>query len=70
LNEYIMTSLRTMWGLDLNKLNKIAAAASSQLNIAAQSYFENGWMEQKEQTIYLTQSGKLYADHIASELFF
>ena len=70
LNEYIMTSLRTMWGLDLNKLNTIAAAASSQLNKAAERYFQNEWIEQKEQTIYLTQTGKLYADHIASELFF
>lgn len=70
LNEYIMTSLRTIWGLDLNKLNTIAEAASSQLNIAAQRYFENGWIEQKDQIINLTQTGKLYADHIASELFF
>lgn len=70
LNEYIMTSLRTIWGLDLNKLNTIAKAASSQLNIAAQRYFENGWIEQKDQIINLTQTGKLYADHIASELFF
>jgi oxygen-independent coproporphyrinogen-3 oxidase len=70
LNEYIMTSLRTIWGLDLNKLNTIAEAASSQLNIAAQRYFENGWIEQKDQIIRLTQTGKLYADHIASELFF
>ncbi|MGZ3778885.1 MAG: radical SAM family heme chaperone HemW, partial [Mucilaginibacter sp.] len=28
LNEYIMTSLRTIWGLEINKLNTIAAGAS------------------------------------------
>jgi oxygen-independent coproporphyrinogen III oxidase len=70
LNEYIMTSLRTMWGLDLNKLNTIAAASAGQLNIAAQRYFDNGWIEQKDDIIYLTQTGKLYADNIASGLFF
>ncbi len=70
LNEYIMTSLRTMWGLDINKLNSIAAAASNQLLIAAQPYFEREWITQKDNTIYLTQTGKLYADNIASELFF
>lgn len=70
LNEYIMTSLRTMWGLDLNKLNTIAKGADGQLNKAALRYFENGWIEKKENVITLTQTGKLYADNIAAELFF
>ncbi|GAA4324887.1 radical SAM family heme chaperone HemW [Mucilaginibacter gynuensis] len=70
LNEYIMTSLRTVWGLELDKLNTIAAGAESQLLIPAQQYLEKEWLLQKEHTLYLTQQGKLYADHIASELFF
>jgi oxygen-independent coproporphyrinogen-3 oxidase len=70
LNEYIMTSLRTMWGLDLEQLNKIAKGSSDQLLKEAIEFFDKGWIAQKDQTIYLTQTGKLYADHIASELFF
>jgi oxygen-independent coproporphyrinogen-3 oxidase len=70
LNEYIMTSLRTMWGLDLKKLNTIAAGTSEQLAKSARRYFENGWIEQKEDIIYLTPTGKLYADNIAAGLFF
>lgn len=70
LNEYIMTSLRTMWGLDLNKLNSIAAASVNQLNTAARGFFDSGWIEKNNDIIYLTRAGKLYADHIASELFF
>ncbi|MDB4903467.1 MAG: coproporphyrinogen oxidase [Mucilaginibacter sp.] len=70
LNEYIMTSLRTMWGLDLNKLNSIAAASATPLLKLAERFFDNDWISQKDDIIYLTQSGKLYADHIASELFF
>jgi oxygen-independent coproporphyrinogen III oxidase len=70
LNEYIMTSLRTMWGLDLKKLNAIAPGAESELTKGAQRYFENGWIEQKEDVIHLTPSGKLYADNIAGGLFF
>ncbi len=70
LNEYIMTSLRTIWGLELNKLNSIAPGAASQLLIAAKRYFDNYWIEQKDGVIYLTQMGKLYADSIASGLFF
>jgi oxygen-independent coproporphyrinogen III oxidase len=70
LNEYIMTSLRTMWGLDINRLNQIAKGASDDLIKAAGESFEREWIVQKEHTVYLTQTGKLYADHIASELFF
>src|SRR6185312_1517224 len=70
LNEYIMTSLRTMWGLDLNKLNAIAAGASDVLLKPAEEFFDKGWISRKDNIIYLTPTGKLYADHIASELFF
>lgn len=70
LNEYIMTSLRTIWGLDPAYLDNIAGGATAQLLKPAQEYFDKGWIEQKDGKIYLTQQGKLYADHIASQLFF
>jgi len=70
LNEYIMTSLRTQWGLKLAQLNTIAKGASEPLLKEAEKFLEKGWIIQKDQVIYLTQTGKLYADHIASELFF
>jgi len=70
LNEYIMTSLRTMWGLNLSALDGIAAAASTQLLAVAQSYFEREWIVQKDDTIFLTPTGKLYADATAAALFF
>jgi oxygen-independent coproporphyrinogen-3 oxidase len=70
LNEYIMTSLRTQWGLNLGQLNSIAKGASDSLLKQAEAFLNKGWIDQNDQTIYLTQTGKLYADHIASELFF
>ncbi|MBS1530228.1 MAG: radical SAM family heme chaperone HemW [Bacteroidetes bacterium] len=70
LNEYIMTSLRTMWGLDLDKLNSIAAGSSNELLKSAAEFLERQWIGQEAHKIYLTQTGKLYADHIASGLFF
>jgi oxygen-independent coproporphyrinogen III oxidase len=70
LNEYIMTSLRTIWGLDLDRLNSIAAASANQLLLAAEEYFDRGWITQKDKTIYLTPTGKLYADQVAAGLFF
>lgn len=70
LNEYVMTSLRTMWGLDPDVLNRIAPGASTDLLKAAEVFFEKGWLEDKNGKLTLTREGKLYADHIASELFF
>jgi oxygen-independent coproporphyrinogen-3 oxidase len=70
LNEYIMTSLRTQWGLDLEQLNCIAKGTSDQLIKEAEKFFDKGWMHCEGQILYLTHSGKLYADHIASGLFF
>ncbi|MFD2874455.1 radical SAM family heme chaperone HemW [Mucilaginibacter ximonensis] len=70
LNEYIMTSLRTSWGLDLEALNNIAAGAATELTKTATPYFDKGWITQNQNIITLTPTGKLYADHIAAELFF
>ena len=70
LNEYIMTSLRTQWGLELQKLDTISAGASTFVARTAEEFFAKEWIYQQNEIIYLTQSGKLYADHIAPSLFF
>jgi len=59
-----------MWGLDLKNLEKIAAGSTAELSKSLPEFFEKGWLVQKENTLSLTQTGKLYADHIASSLFF
>jgi oxygen-independent coproporphyrinogen-3 oxidase len=70
LNEYVMTSLRTMWGLSLLKLEDIAAGSSVILIKAASRFFDKNWIYEKEQHVYLTREGKFFADYIAAELFF
>ena len=70
LNEYIMTSVRTMWGLDLDHLDTITLGASPILLKNAVPFFNNNWLSRNAQTLTLTPAGKLYADHIAAELFF
>lgn len=70
LNEYIMTSLRTAWGLDTNKLEAIVGGAAAILLKAAEPYFADGKVQQTDSIITLTQKGKLYADNIAAGLFF
>ena len=55
LNEYVMTSLRTIGGLDLQKLHTIKTSSGGELLKAAGPFFESGWITQKDQFITLTQ---------------
>ncbi|HTB26646.1 MAG TPA: radical SAM family heme chaperone HemW [Puia sp.] len=71
LNEYIMTSLRTMEGLDLQKVSKqFGYEKSLSLENSARKYIESEKIERKKEKLVLTNSGKLFADGIASSLFF
>ncbi len=67
LNERIMTSLRTMEGL---KLEEIEKTASSRLLAASRKYIDSGKMKIENNSLILTNEGKLLADGIAAELFF
>ena len=67
LNEYIMTSLRTMEGLDLNKVDR---STSDKLQAASKKYIDSGLMKLTDEHLRLTNEGKLLADGIAAALFF
>lgn len=69
-NEYLMTSLRTQWGCQLRFITqKMGVATTRQTLLDAQPFIRRGWMHQKEEVLYLTPAGRLFADHIASMLF-
>jgi len=68
LNEYIMTSLRTIEGLDLTRMPD--ATLVQELEIASEKFMERGLMINDNKHLRLTQNGKLVADGIAAELFF
>jgi oxygen-independent coproporphyrinogen-3 oxidase len=71
LNEYLMTSLRTIWGCDLNKIEQEWGAQEvAILKKESQIFIEKNWMSTEQQSLKLTKEGRLFADHIASELFF
>lgn len=71
LNEYIMTSLRTVWGLDLQLVGaKFGRPYRQAVGAALQPFLLAGHVVIKNEVITLTRSGKLLADYIASELFF
>lgn len=69
-NEYIMTSLRTMWGIDLAKINNDFGKDFHEETIHNLRNFESkDWLKVNDGKVKLSMEGKLFADHIASELF-
>ena len=70
LNEYIMTSLRTMWGCDLDKIaNDWDSTCAKLVEKGSHLFQEKKWLVQDGRKLLLTPQGKLFADRIAAELF-
>ncbi len=68
-NEYIMTSLRTMWGVDLEYVEKVFEKEGYDylLNIAGK-FIAYGLMKHENNTLVLTNQGKMISDNLISEL--
>ena len=67
-NEYILTSLRTMWGIDLEYVEKAFEKEGYDYVVNFSAKFINyGLMEQKEKSLILTNQGKMISDNIISE---
>lgn len=70
LNEYIMTSLRTMWGCDLEKISKQwGDDFAGVIEKSSNQFQERKWLLQQEKKLILTNAGKLFADKVAAEMF-
>jgi len=70
LNEYTMTSLRTMWGMDLNQIKQqYGKTFEEEMRFNLKPFEERNWLHVAQDSVTLTPEGKLFADHIASELF-
>ncbi|MBK5270616.1 MAG: coproporphyrinogen III oxidase, partial [Bacteroidia bacterium] len=67
LNEYIMTSLRTIEGLNLSIVDE---DLRQRLITTRKKFIESGKMIEENNFLKLTKEGKLFADGIAAELFF
>lgn len=71
LNEYIMTMLRTIEGLDLNYIvHHFGKEKSFFLKDISRKYESTGKLKINNNQIVLTDDGKLFADRIAADLFF
>jgi putative oxygen-independent coproporphyrinogen III oxidase len=70
LNEYIMTSLRTMWGCDLVLVKqKFGAENAEKLLLGALTYIETNQMVYRDGKLILTPEGRLFTDGISAALF-
>jgi len=68
-NEYILTSLRTMWGADLKYIEETFSKEARDYCVSLSSRFiDYGMLERKDDSLILTQQGQLISDNIISEL--
>ncbi len=69
-NEYLLTGLRTKWGCNIAQLEQLLGGNFNTFNPQMLTSFKaNDWILIDNNSLKLTQSGKLFADKIASELF-
>ena len=68
-NEYILTTLRTVWGSDLKHIEILGKHFLKHCLKEAAAYLNSNDLLLRENHLYLTEKGKLLADRIAGDLF-
>lgn len=69
-NEYIMTGLRTIWGISLHKIElEFGKEYLNYLEKHLQKFIDNGMVSIENHILKTTTKGKFLADGIASDLF-
>lgn len=69
-NEYILTSLRTMWGCKQSKIDLFDSKYSAYFESKSKQIVSQGKAILQDDVFYLTKQGKLFADQVAEELFY
>ena len=68
-NEYIMTGLRTMWGVNIEKIVEINGSFAHLFLENIKPYVDDGKIQLRNTIYSLSDQGKLFADRIAADLF-
>ena len=69
-NEYIMTGLRTMWGVSLNEIeNNFGVKYSEYIRNQSKKHIEEGLLSNKNGVLKTREKGRFLVDGIASDLF-
>ena len=70
-NESVMTGLRTIWGVDVERIaSEFGQSYVKYLNRQAEKYVERDLLAFNDGKLLATKKGKFLADGIASDLFF
>jgi oxygen-independent coproporphyrinogen-3 oxidase len=70
-NEYIMTGLRTIWGVSLQRISDdFGSHYRDYLNQQMQSFLIEGLLVVEDEVLRPTKKGKFLTDGIASDLFY
>lgn len=70
-NDFIITGLRTMWGISLDKLRtEFGEALLAYCQKQARPYIQRGLLRQENDRLALSQAGILLSDGIMSELMY
>lgn len=69
-NEYLMTGLRTIWGVSLTRIEQyFGPQYRKHLEQQMKKYIQEGLLDYKEDVLLTTPKGKFLVDGIASNLF-
>ena len=69
-NEYIMTSVRTMWGIDSDVVRTFGEEIQSYFLSEVRNLTEKEMIYPENKNYILTHKGKHFADQVAMDLFF
>ena len=69
-NEYIMTGLRTIWGVSLERIeNEFGKLYLNHLNREAKRFLDDDLLFIENKVLRATKKGKFLCDGVASDLF-
>ena len=69
-NEFVMTRLRTQWGIKIEEVKtQFGEVFWNHLESQSKAHIEKGYLEFKQESLRVTNAGKFLSDGIASDLF-
>jgi oxygen-independent coproporphyrinogen-3 oxidase len=69
-NEYVLTHLRTQWGISENQIKmQFGANFQNNIKLGMTPFLASGHLEKRGENYVLTREGKFLADKIAADLF-
>ena len=70
INEYMMTRLRTKWGIEYSKIEQTFAQLNTEIPLdLIKNWQKNDWAHVSKGHLILTETGALMADKLAADLF-